>query len=295
MKKIIILTATIFITITLFPLHKNYNLYNKKLTHSKAENVQQIIKHQHETISKLQQKINELNQLVESNKTPFWHNLTNEEIKDNFLKSEIPKKIASILGFSLMHFQKTDITVLPNHIIIYQDTADFSIILLSYSINKPTNEITWAIEAYRLLGNPWRTTRKKPTSQPIINTETISIKFYYVDWNCHNWDSAFPYHEKKILKENSWYKTINYISLYNNIHIRDLWHENNTLYVELKPSTQWRLSAGLGNIINAQAMIKTLSNFPNTKNVIFLKYNEPMGPIYNDFCLNKGTFLWINN
>jgi hypothetical protein len=120
-------------------------------------------------------------------------------------------------------------------------------------------------------------------------SENITVRFYYWDYSSY---LKFPYHEEEIYRQELLSEVMYFMSLYNGILMHDLWRDEETLYVNLKPEMLTSFRIGWGSLPWAASMTRTLLGLPDVTNVVFFLDGQIMPHIYNEFCINERRFLW---
>jgi len=172
-----------------------------------------------------------------------YEDILHSIMSDTVLLTHIEAVIGAPLHFHEDSFQGLPfITVLPSHNVIVSGLTDWAQLLTVFLRPDHTASSSyWIFEAYDITGNGIVLVQpfiSKGAGQRISDSETFMMRIYHEGSGngMHGaWDDGFNFAEKEIVGENWAEDAIQYIRNIAGITIRDIWLEENILYIMQSP------------------------------------------------------------
>ena len=225
----------------------------------------------YEESADLQQKID---QLTPPTDPRLSHGLYTDDIKAAFLANEdFHIKIAGLAGFR-HDFPLEPMTITDRNILFPRG-------LVSYHVDRSTQEITWSLVAYELDWMGWRHVRESPTPRRLTNYETVTMRVYSLDGDM----AVYLQETREIPGQDLWHELTQMWG------IRDVWYTGDILHVDFHPHMEMAFNVGLGSLFVLDTMMETLFSLPNVANIVFTLDGGPMMHAYLGVCLNQRRFL----
>jgi len=268
---------------------------------AKQEAIQIHLSEQAQLESRIRQLESDLLREQQRALTRFWHG-TEDRVRESFLyffdNSGIAEELEKILGMRFASDYFREILISAYYVLTHFDNGSVHL-LFNYSVDHERN-ITWRIVGYDVpwLNDPmlmnylvqpvtpsFTVIRQSATPRRLTDESYVTVRFYHFP-DTAPYYRPHQYTEKTIAGENLWSEAIR-ISHEHGFLVRDLWYEDDTLYVDLKLAMNFAFRSGWGSTVWAMAMAYTFYSFPGVNDVIFLLDGGEMPLVYNHFSINN--------
>jgi hypothetical protein len=278
-------------------------IYKLQIAGEEAHNrIQNFLSEQIELESRILRLESDLLREQQPPSARFWHG-TEDSVRESLLcffdNSGIADELQEILGLTFSSADFGEILI-SNHYVLVGVANWWGIhFLFNYIVDHEKN-ITWRIIGYDVY---WlnlsllteylippetpRFTVIRPLATPrsLTNENYVTVRFYrFPDESPYY--RPHQYTEEIIAGENLWEEAIR-LSGEHGFLVRDLWYEENTLFVDLKLAMNFAFRVGWGSTVWAMAMVETFYSFPGVSEVVFLLDGDEMPLVYNHFSINN--------
>jgi len=273
------------------------------------EELQQTIQEQNDLRQEQFDAIAQLQEETETEEPPFWHGLTESQVRADFFQNAemlVRNAIGEMRG-EPAPLREEDVHLLISDRFVIVQAPDWgvgqSVAFLSYRQDHDNNwEIVWTLTGYgtsffpgvyadlefRNVAPPYVISARAPAeARQLTDLETVPLPFW-TEWDSYDGEPI----EETIQGAALWVDTIRLMREHYGIQIRDLWYEGTTLYVELMPNMVGRFNSGIGNTLEGDAIRRTFEAFPNAADVRFLVLGRRFPAGYLGFDINCTCGGW---